>query len=478
MNNFFSLSWASHIFIAFILGICVLAQTLVLVFRFFRYGLTTTKVFENLLELFILFQIIVFSLLFGEIGNGYMNGFVLSSGYENLRIGIFLVILMLVIIILILTKKWLYFGIIPATLISLPIMEKILGPALPWLFIFALIFLLLRSIKICVTSIIAIRTEISALSVVHALDTMDTGVLFSESDGYTLLSNYQMQYFMTAITGKIFRNPIEFYNLLLSDQYEHNYKKAELEGQIVYILPDGSAWMLTKTDISFSMKNYIHFSVADVSQLWELTAKLQQQDKELRYKSEELKRTIANLHILSKEREINNARLRAHDVLGQGLSLLLRIIENEKDLDYDLLKSISKGLLAELKAEQGEIVAKDELKNIQQIFAAIGVDIKFDGELPDNSKQARLFVDIIREGSTNAVRHGFATEINMKSRLLDDAYNLTIDNNGHTTREPIMPGSGIKGMRKKVLEHGGNLDIIQYPRFTLSVVLPGGEQYE
>lgn len=283
---------------------------------------------------------------------------------------------------------------------------------------------------------------------------------------------------MIATAGKIFRNPIEFYDLLLSDQYKKNYKKAELEGQIVYLLPDGTAWMLTKTEISFLMKNYIHISVADVSQLWELTAKLQQQDEELRYKSEELKTTIANLHILSKEREINNAKMRAHDILGQRLSLLLRIIENEKNLDYDLLISLSKDLLAELKAEQDEIEAKDELKNIQEIFAAIGVDIKFDGELPDNSMQAQLFVDIIREGSTNAVRHGFATEINMKSKFIDNTYNLTIDNNGHTTSEPIKLGSGIKGMRKKISAQGGSLDILQQPRFTLSVVLPGGEEYE
>lgn len=478
MIEFFSIAWGTHIFVVFILGICVLAQTLVLVLSFFRHGLTITKGFENLLELSIIFEIIVFSLLFGEMGNAYKNGFVLSSGYENVRITIFIIILMLVIIVSTLRKDWLFLTIIPAILISLPKMENVLGASFPWLFILALIYFLLRSITICITSIIAIRTDISALSVVHAMDTLDTGVLFSENDGYTLLSNYQMQNFMVATTGRIFRNAIEFCNMLISDINQLKYNKAELEGQTVYLLADGTAWMLTKTDISFLMKNYIHISVADVSQLWELTTKLQDQDQELRHKSEELKRTIANLHILSKEKEIHNAKMRAHDILGQRLSLLLRIIENEKKIDYDLLISLSKGLLAELKAEQGEIGAKDELNNIQQIFAAIGVEIKFDGELPDNSRQAQLFLDIIREGSTNAVRHGFATEINMKSELLDNKYNLTIENNGHTTREPITPGSGIRGLRKKVSAIGGNLNIKQHPRFTLSVVLPGGEQYE
>lgn len=478
MIKFFTLSAATHIFITFILGICVLAQTLALVLNFFRHGPSTTRVFENFLEISILFEILIFSLLYGQMVNGYNNGFVVPTGYENTRILIFLVILIFVIVVSILVKSLLALSVIPATLISLPIMENILGNVFVWFFIGALIFFLVRSIKICISSVIAIGTSISALSVTRAIDTLRTGVLFSENDGHTLLSNQQMQNLMITITGKIFRNSIEFYDMLISDQYRSRYKKAELDGQIVYLLADGTAWMFKKTDISFLMKNYIHISVADVTELWTLTAKLQLQNQELRHKSDELKKTITNLHILSKEREIDNAKMRAHDILGQRLSVLLRIIQNDSNLDYDLLTSLSKGLLAELKAEQKEIGAYDELKGIQQIFAAIGVDIEFEGELPDDIQQATLFVDIIRESSTNAVRHGLATRINIKTELIENKYKLTINNNGHTTITPITLGSGIRVMRKKISAQGGNLNITHHPLFALSVVLPGGDQYE
>ena len=247
---------------------------------------------------------------------------------------------------------------------------------------------------------------------------------------------------------------------------------------MIYILSDGTAWMLTKTDVSYLMKNYIHISLANVSQLWELTSKLQVQDKELRNKSNELKETIANLHNLSIKKEIENARMRAHDILGQRLSVLLRTIRSDNDIDYDLLESLSKGLLAELREERDEIGPYDELKSIQEIFASIGVEIKFEGNFPKNEDQADLFVDIIREGSTNAVRHGLATEINIKAELIEDTYNLTINNNGHTSTTPITAGSGIKVMRKKVSAQGGNLNIIYHPTFTLSAVLPGGDKYE
>lgn len=478
MIEFYNFSWKARILITVILGLCVLGQTLAMVLNFYRNRLNPRIALKNLLEIFILLQVLVFSFLHGQIVNGYKTGFVVASGYENIRIVLFILTLTLLVLVCFLKKTYLPLSLIPAIAISLPIIEKILGEAFPWFFIGALIFLLVRSIRLCITSAIAIKTNISALSVIHAIDTLDTGVLFSENDGHILLSNQKMQKLMLAMTGKTFRNSIEFYDMLVSEEDTWRYKKNELDEQRVYILSDASAWMLTKTDVSYLMKNYIHISLADVSQLWSLTRELQIQDEELRHKSDELKETIANLYSLSKKKEIENARMRAHDILGQRLSVLLRTIRTDNDIDYALLESLSKGLLSELKAEQDEIGPYDELKGIQEIFLAIGVDIKFEGSLPQDEEQAHLFVDIIREGSTNAVRHGLATEINIKSESIEETYNLTINNNGHTTSTPIALGSGIRTMRKKVDSQGGDLEIIQEPIFTLAAVLPGGDKYE
>ena len=475
MINFFAFSWVTHIYITFILGICVLAQSLAIMLNFYRHSLNTSHVFEILFEVSILCEILIFSFLHGEMINSYKNGFILEIGYEKIRALVLLLVVSLAIIICILKKTTLPLSVIPAAVISLPILEPILGNGFPWLFIAALIFFLGRSVKVCISSVIALTTNLSALSVINAVDTLHTGVLFCENDGHILLSNYQMQNLMIAITGKVFRNAMELYDMIVSGKYESRYKKVELDGQLVYILNDGTAWMFTKTSIPFRMKNYVHISFSDVSELWELTAKLRLQNQKLKKRSDELKKTISNLHILSKEKEIENAKSRAHDILGQRLTVLLRTVQTKHDLNYDLLLSLSKGLLAELKAEQNEIGPYDKLKSIQQIFAAIGVDIEFEGQLPYNEEHACLFIDIIREGSTNAVRHGLATQINIKVDSTENACNLTINNNGHTTNNPIIPGNGIELMRRKVDAQGGNLNISHHPLFTLSVVLPGGD---
>lgn len=478
MTEFYEFSLEIRLLITFIFGICIFTQTLALVLSFYRHSLTIEKVFELFLEILILVEILMFSLLYGQVLSGYKNGFVIPIGYENKRVFLFFLILIFIVILCILKRKLFPLHILPATLISLPIVENQIGEVFSWLFLMALIFFLIRSIRMCVFSVIAIKTNISSLSVINAIDTLHTGVLFSENDGTVLLCNHQMQKIMIAITGKVFRNSIQFYDMLISNKQELKYKKAELDGQMVYLFPDGSAWMFTKTDILFRMKRYIHISVADVSKLWELTVKLQTQDKELRYKRDELKKRITSLQMRNKEKELENAKMRAHDILGQRLSVILRMIQNDHKMDYDLLMSLSKGLLEKLKEEQSEIKPYDELESIQQIFATIGVEIKLDGKLPQNEQQAYLFVDIIREASTNAVRHGFATNIDIKVESIENLYNIRIVNNGHTTTAPIIQGSGIGVMRKKILASGGSLDIIFQPFFTLVVILPGGEKDE
>lgn len=408
--------------------------------------------------------------------SGFKNGIFLSVEYEKIRVAAFITILALAITVCFLNRTLLPLIVVLLTFISLPAVENFVGPYFPGLFLGTLIFFLIRGIIICISSLITIKTNISAFSIIQAVDTLHTGVLFSESDGYTVLSNHQMQRLMLLLTGKVFRNSIKFYEALSSDEPSSRYEKVELEGQGVYLLTDGTAWMFTKTYITLPMKKYIHISAADVSENWALTSKLQNQNLELRRKSRELKDTIANLHTLSKEKELDNAKMRAHDIIGQRLTLLLRMIQTEDSLDYDLLTSLSKGLLEELKAENNEQNIFEELKRIQQIFTPIGVDIKIKGLLPDKEEQASLFVDIIREASANAVRHGFATEVNIEIEKNENSYIMLISNNGHTITNFITPGSGIKAMKNNIESQGGDLEIIPYPQFKLRVNLPGGEK--
>ncbi len=478
MIEFFTVPWFVRLSITLILGVNVLAQTLALVLNHYRFNQSLNRITENLLEASVLSHILVLALMFGQILNGYKNGFVSHSGYEVIRVLCFIIILIIVVMVYVVDRKFEPLIVLVASLVSLPFIETMASHMYPYLFVTVLFLYLLRSIWICIWNIRSISSNISELSVSRAINTLHTGVLFSESNGFTVLSNFKMRDLMLAISGKIFHNSNEFYDLLISGNNERFNKNPEQKNQLVYLLADGSAWLFTKTEIILRKKKYNHIAAVNISEQWDLNSKLKLQNEELKKKSIELKETIENLQILSKEKEIENAKIRSHDILGQRLTLMLRMILNENALDYNLLSSLSKGLIDELKSDIKLKNAQAELENIQLIFSTIGVDIKFEGMLPENNENSRLIIDVIREACTNAVRHGFATEIKIQSEQIDNFFNLNISNIGYTKNEAITLGSGLKAISKKIESIGGQININHHPIFTLSVILPGGNQYE
>lgn len=87
-------------------------------------------------------------------------------------------------------------------------------------------------------------------------------------------------------------------------------------------------------------------------------------------------------------------------------------------------------------------------------------------------------MNIIREAATNAVRHGLANRIFVTLRSPDKEERLTVSDNGSVGSESITEGSGIRGMRRRLLERGGSLEITVYPEFTVTARIPKKEEAE
>ena len=115
---------------------------------------------------------------------------------------------------------------------------------------------------------------------------------------------------------------------------------------------------------------------------------------------------------------------------------------------------------------------RPKIEVLQQIFASIGVEVILDGNLPASEPHGRLIADIAREAVTNAVRHGFATQVQIKIDDNPEGCRLRITNNGHPAEGTVKEGEGLRGMRKKVEPFGGILQIDFHPQFVLTVELP------
>jgi len=317
-----------------------------------------------------------------------------------------------------------------------------------------------------------IRANLSALSVRNAIDSLHTGVMFYKRNGYIILANTRMQQLMRAIVGKVMGNGRKFYDMLTLGYINPGCLITWFEGQNVILLPDDTAWMLTMAELMIRRRRYTQLTATDVSERWRLTAEMQRQNEQLLRRQTELSQLIDNLHNISRKKEIQTAKLRAHDILGERLTLLLRAIRNEQPPDYSAIRSLAQGLICELKGARNTPSPWDELNILRQTFESIGVETVFNGNLPADNVKGQLIADIAREAVTNAVRHGFASQINFHMDELDGNFRLVIKDNGHPPTGAFKEGVGISGMREKIKPIGGTLDITVDPHFQLTLVLP------
>lgn len=109
------------------------------------------------------------------------------------------------------------------------------------------------------------------------------------------------------------------------------------------------------------------------------------------------------------------------------------------------------------------------LDDLIKLNKNIGVKIELVGNLPKNWVQAKLFFEIIREAVTNAIRHAESTEINIKIEDKLTETTMIISNNGKQAKDKIIENEGIKGMRRKLKDIGGNLFVTTRPIFSLYI---------
>ena len=472
MSEFYAWPLAARLAITLIFALCVLSQTLAAALNFYRRRSAVERVFENALELSVLAQIIVISMMHGQVMQAIDTGLLPETGYADLRVAVFVAAALSAAATIVLTRDPKRIVLIVAAGLTLPLLERFTGRIFAFLYMAALLFWFVRSIRVASLCYAEIKGTLSALSIKNTLNSLHTGVMFCESDGFAVLTNTQMLRLMKIITGKSHRNGRHFFGLLTLEKIEPDCEVSWFEGQNVCLLPDGTAWRLSIAELASGRKKYYQLTAAEVTERWKLTSLLRPKREELLLRQKELNETIVNLHALTREIETQKAKMRVHDILGERLTLLLRSVRGEQAPNFGLLRVLAQGLLEDIKAIQIPPSPQDEFDSLRQTFGFVGVEMLAGGELPDDDDIGRLMVDVIREAVINAVRHGFATQVNILAGGAGGEYFLEITDNGHPPEGEVAEGGGITGIRRKVEPFGGTVAITASPRFTLSVTLP------
>ncbi len=206
----------------------------------------------------------------------------------------------------------------------------------------------------------------------------------------------------------------------------------------------------------------------DITEVYKLHQKLNEQNKKLKENNKKILLSIDNIEELEKEKNLLKLKNKYHDILGQNLSILQQYLnkENITQENFEEIKFMIQKMFIDIEDTDD---TNANLENLIKIHKKNGTDIIIDGKLPQNKETAKVFFEIIREATTNAIRHAGSSKVFVKIReTLEETY-MIITNDGRKPNEFITENQGIKDMRRKVKKLGGMFYISTVPEFSVNI---------
>lgn len=208
----------------------------------------------------------------------------------------------------------------------------------------------------------------------------------------------------------------------------------------------------------------------DITEEYKLHQKLNEQNKKLKENNKKILLSIDNIEELEKEKNLLKLKNKYHDILGQNLSILQQYLnrENISQENFEEIKFMIQKMFIDIEDTDD---TNTNLENLIKIHKKNGTDIIIDGKLPQNKEVAKVFFEIIREATTNAIRHAGSSKVfvNIKETL-EETY-MIITNDGRKPNEFITENQGIKDMRRKVKKLGGMFYISTVPEFSVNILI-------
>ena len=206
----------------------------------------------------------------------------------------------------------------------------------------------------------------------------------------------------------------------------------------------------------------------DITEEYKLHQKLNGQNKKLKENNKKILLSIDNIEELEKEKNLLKLKNKYHDILGQNLSILQQYLnkENITQENFEEIKFMIQKMFIDIEDTDD---TNANLENLIKIHKKNGTDIIIDGKLPPNKETAKVFFEIIREATTNAIRHAGSSKVfvNIKETL-EETY-MIITNDGRKPNEFITENQGIKDMRRKVKKLGGMFYISTVTEFSVNI---------
>lgn len=307
----------------------------------------------------------------------------------------------------------------------------------------------------------------------RALQALDEGVLCVAQDGRVTFMNDSMREALGSmgLPGD------------LADQ-RHAWDRIEsfargnsgsvsADGVRVAVASEGPVLFFTKRDMNIGPIHCDCIVAIDVSEDDRLRQANEQANEALERVGAQLAESLEHVQKVAEEDARLLVHSRVHDVIGQRMSILHRSLE-AGDVSAETVEKMEPLLTSILDDLHGndETDPRSAYQATLDAFKMAGLSYQVTGSLPEDPDVAGLFVRVIREASTNAIRHGQATCVWVRMSAGPSWHRIRIENDGVLPERKIVEHGGLSGMRRAASSLGGTLEVAVGPRFTLTVTVP------
>ena len=472
MMQFFQIPYLLLCLITLAAVLCVVGQVIATTMSTYYDRSGYMRQFHSVALCLLVVYSILMTVLFEQYRQAYLESYFRFIDYATARYAIIFILVALVIATTIKTRRVRMPLKVVLVVLTLPCLDNIYGKAFPYVLLLIMLIWCIASVIECHTVHRQLSNNVSAVSVKRAIDSLHSGILFCGQDGYVELVNKKMQRLMITLVGSIWHNGTEFYDALVNGKISDQCNRISSDEGLIYQMPDDTVWNFNRDELSMDSRKYFQINATDITEQWRATQELMAYNDELEIRCDQLRDMLADIKETCRKEEETNAKIHVHDIMGQRISLLLRMMRESDEPDEKLLVEFMKSLPEQLRETDEKQLAASRLGILISHLSVIGVTINIDGELPADNEKANIIVDIIAESSTNAVRHGFATEVNADISRNDNKCIVTITDNGKAGEDDFTSGGGITGMQSKLRTVNGRLSVDAKPEFKLTAVIP------
>lgn len=343
-------------------------------------------------------------------------------------------------------------------------------------------FFLFRSVAALLMDVRNRQEDITAFSTIETINVIPVGILYLDSRGRPLLMNRCMrknlvELHMPTDLGDMSGTWNDLRKLSMQmpgggkNSVRINLDRFGEARAVVEVSP-AEIRLFVCDGVMVSGRSFERIIGLDVTEYAHAHDRLAQANHLLELAGQELQAQIEEVKKVADNAAYLRMRSRVHDVIGQRLSILHRYLE-EGRLDDESLEQIDpllRSIAADLRSG-GDTEPAEQLGDIVHAFGLVSVQIDVEG-----ARVAAVFLQIIREASTNATKHAQAHRVHVRlwqeGTDADAVAHMTISNDGSPAPVSYREGTGIPGMRHVAQDLGGSLEVHATPPFTLTVSIP------